>query len=52
MSRRSGRRGRAYQPLPPARSGNGARILVIVVLLALVIGFVVLGMAGAASPSS
>lgn len=47
MSRRSGRRGRPYQPMPP-RSGNGARILVIVVLLALVIGLAVLSFSGTA----
>ena len=46
MSRRSGRRGRPYQPMPPRRSGNGARVLVIVILLALVIGFVVLSFSG------
>lgn len=46
MSRRSGRRGRPYQPMPPRRGGNGARVLVIVILLALVIGFVVLSFSG------
>ncbi len=45
MSRRSGRRGRPYQPIP-SRSGNGTRILVIVVLLALVIGLAVLSFSG------
>jgi hypothetical protein len=46
MSRRSNRRGRPYQPMPPRGSGNGARVLVIVVLLALVIGFAVLSFSG------
>ncbi|HET7686135.1 MAG TPA: hypothetical protein VFM19_07030 [Candidatus Limnocylindria bacterium] len=46
MSRRSSRRGRPYQPMP-ARSGNGSRILVIVILLALVIGLAVLSFSGA-----
>ena len=46
MSRRSNRRGRPYQPMPARRSGNGARFLVIVVLLALVVGFAVLSFSG------
>ncbi len=45
MSRRSSRRGRPYQPLP-ARGGNGARIVVIVILVALVIGFLILSFNG------
>jgi hypothetical protein len=46
MSRRSNRRGRTYQPMPPRRGGNAARVLVIVILLALVIGFVVISFSG------
>jgi hypothetical protein len=46
MSRRSSRRGRPYQPLPARRGGNGARIVVIVILVALVIGFLILSFSG------
>ena len=45
MSRRSPRRRRPYQPLPP-RGGSGARIVVIVILVALVIGFLILSFSG------
>jgi hypothetical protein len=48
MSRRSSRRGRPYQPLP-ARGGSGARIVVIVILVALVIGFLILSFSGGAT---
>ncbi len=52
MSRRSSRRGRPYQPLP-ARGGSGARIVVIVILVALVVGFLILSFAGAtAAPNA
>jgi hypothetical protein len=32
--------------MPPRRGGNAARVLVIVILLALVIGFVVISFSG------
>ncbi len=39
MSRRSGRRGRrAYQPLPQRNANWGARLLILFVGLALVVG--------------
>jgi hypothetical protein len=42
VSRRSGRRGRTYQPLPVRRVNWGARALVVFVAFVLVAGFVIL----------
>jgi hypothetical protein len=42
MSRRSQRRGRPYQPLPPSRTSWGARLIVIFVAFVLVAGFAIL----------
>lgn len=42
MSRRSQRRGRPYQPLPPSRTNWGARLIVIFVAFILVAGFAIL----------
>ena len=45
MSRRSNRRGRPYQPLPARHVNWGARLLIIVVAIILVVGFAVLSFA-------
>lgn len=42
MSRRSRRRGRPYQPLPVRRVNWGARLLVGIVAVVLVVGFAIL----------
>lgn len=42
MSRRSGRRGRTYQPLPARRANWAARALVVFVAFVLVAGFAIL----------
>jgi hypothetical protein len=45
MSRRSQRRGRPYQPLPPRRVNWGARLVIVVVAFILVAGFAILSFA-------
>jgi hypothetical protein len=42
MSRRSQRRGRPYQPLPPRHVNWGARLVIIFVAFILVAGFAIL----------
>jgi hypothetical protein len=42
MTRRSGRRGRPYQPLPARHVNWGARLLVVFVAFVLVAGFAIL----------
>ncbi|MGH2417869.1 MAG: hypothetical protein ACRDFY_06005 [Candidatus Limnocylindria bacterium] len=42
MTRRSGRRGRAYQPIPTRRVNWGARLLVVFVAFIMVAGFAIL----------
>jgi hypothetical protein len=45
MSRRSSRRGRPYQPLPPRQVNWGARLVIVVVAVVLVAGFAILSFA-------
>jgi hypothetical protein len=42
MSRRSGRRGRPYQPYPERRTNWGARLLVVFVAFVMIAGFAIL----------
>jgi hypothetical protein len=42
MSRRSGRRGRPYQPYPQRRANWGARLLVVFVAFVMIAGFAIL----------
>ena len=42
MSRRSGRKGRPYQPYPVRRVNWGARLLIVAVAFIMVAGFAVL----------
>jgi hypothetical protein len=42
MSRRSGRRGRPYQPIPERRVNWGARVLVVFIAFVMVAGFAIL----------
>ncbi|HYM52286.1 MAG TPA: hypothetical protein VEW45_02225 [Candidatus Dormibacteraeota bacterium] len=42
MSRRSGRRGRAYQPIPERRVNWAARVLVVFIAFVMIAGFAIL----------
>jgi hypothetical protein len=45
MSRRSGRRGRPYQPMPDRRVNWGARLLIVAIAFVMVAGIAILAFA-------